>query len=218
MLLMPTSNFSRNVVFPEAGQTCPRWTEQGLGAGGRAFGESLAASTGRLGRGTFLKPRDDMWRFGEVRASERESAGGAGGICSRAARGLRPGAKQSRRAAAGARGSRTARRRAPGKFAPAAWGGDPSPAHRARRRDSGRRRSRMRPRRRLASRRRVRSCGGHRCGHPGLRTGRSAEQLGARGYRSANFARRLRRPPARRAGDPVARLDGAPGAAPPGSL
>lgn len=68
-----------------------------------------------------------LWR-GE---SERESAGGAGGICSGATRGLRRGAEQSRKAAAGARGSGAPRRRAPGKFAPAVWGGDTAPASRA---------------------------------------------------------------------------------------
>lgn len=39
----------------------------------------------RLCRGTFLKPRDDMWRSGEVRASARVRWG-RGGICSGAAR------------------------------------------------------------------------------------------------------------------------------------
>lgn len=57
------------MVLPKAGQTTtPTPSPTGL-MGGAAFGESLAASTGRLGRGTFLKARDDMWRSGEVRAS-----------------------------------------------------------------------------------------------------------------------------------------------------
>lgn len=157
-----------------------------------------------------------MWRFGEVRASASppgalgESAAGqraaSGAARNRAARRQRergaPGLLGAERRASSLRqyGAVTlhqpaaqGQRAAAKQDAPSPTARQPGPA------------------------RRVRSCGGHRCGHPGLRIRKSAGQLGALGSRSANFARRLRRPPARRAGDPVARLDGAVGAAPPGS-
>lgn len=153
-----------------------------------------------------------MWRFGEVRASASppgalgESAAGqraaSGAARSRAA------GRQRERGAPGLLGAErpATSRRQHGAVMPQGQQAEakqdaPSPtAHQP------------------GPARRVRSCGGHRGGHPGLRTGRIAEQLGARGSRSANFARRLRRPPARKAVDLVARLDGALGAAPPGSL
>lgn len=114
MLPMPTSNFSRNTVFLEGGQTVapmssPR-TERGTG--GRAFGESLAASTGRLGRGTFLKPRDDMWRFGKVRSSASPP-----GALGESAAGQRAASGAARSRAAG----RQRERGAPGLFGAERW-------------------------------------------------------------------------------------------------